>query len=141
MKKVWTILHKESGEIANKKAVRELFDQLKDGKYLIEITDKNKRSNPQNAYYWAAVIPLVQQGIKDLGTEVTKEETHEFLKSKFNFLEIVNTETAQCERIPRSTTALSKSEFSEYVAKIQQFAAEFLNTVIPDPGQVLELYQ
>lgn len=141
MKKVWTILRKESGEIANKKAIRDLFAQLKDGIYLVEISDKNKRSNPQNAYYWAAVVPLVQQGIKDMGTEVTKEETHEFLKSKFNFLEIVNTETGQCERIPRSTTALSKIEFSDYVQKIQQFAAEFLNVIIPDPGQAMELYQ
>jgi hypothetical protein len=36
----------------------------------------------------------------------------------------------------KSTTALSTTEMNEYWAQIQQFAAEKLNIVIPDPTEV-----
>jgi hypothetical protein len=134
MSKVWAILKKENGEIANKKAIRQLFDRLKDGKYLVEVNAHNKRSNQANRYYFGLVIPLIQKGIEDLGTELTKEECHEFLKAKFNYQEIVNEQTGEFVSIPRSTTTLNKEQFGEYISKIQQFAAEFLNIEIPDPS-------
>jgi len=139
MSKMWCLLHIKNGEVQNKSQVKRLFDQLRDGKWLIEIGQANKRSEQQNRYYWGLVIPLVQNGIKDLGTELTKEETHNFLKSKFNYTEIINKETGEYIQVPRSTTILNKEAFSEYIAKIQQFSAEFLNVVIPDPGQQMEL--
>jgi len=139
MSKMWCLLHIKNGEVQNKSQVKRVFDQLRDGKWLIEIGQANKRSEQQNRYYWGLVIPLVQNGIKDLGTELTKEETHNFLKSKFNYTEIINKETGEYIQVPRSTTILNKEAFSEYIAKIQQFSAEFLNVVIPDPGQQMEL--
>lgn len=110
-----------------------------DGKYVIELSAPNKRSNPQNRYYWGLVVPLVQMGIKELGTEITKEECHELLKARFNTEELVNTETGECIKLPRSTTNLNKEQFSDYISKIQQFASEFLNVVIPDPSTQLAL--
>jgi hypothetical protein len=77
--------------------------------------------------------------LNDIGTEVTKEETHEFLKARFNYTEIVNTETGEVMQVPRSTTDLSKEQFSEYKDKIQRWAAEWLNIVIPDPGELLTM--
>ena len=38
-----------------------------------------------------------------------------------------------------STANLSTSEMMDYIAQVQQFAAEFLNTVIPDPGEQAEI--
>jgi hypothetical protein len=134
MGKNWIILFKENDEITNRRAVEKLYAQLKNGKHILEVSSYNKRSNPQNRYYWGLVIPLIQKGIEDLGTELTKEETHELLKARFNFSEIVNEETGECIQIPRSTTTLNKEQFGEYISKIQQFAAEFLNIEIPDPS-------
>lgn len=135
------ILHIRNGEIANKSAVKKLFDQLQDGKYIIEINKHNKRSNPQNRYYWGLVVPMIKTGIKDMGTDLTIEETHEFLKAKFNCSELRNEETGEVEMIPRSTTILTKLAFSEYIQNIQMFASEFLNIVIPDPGQQVEMFE
>lgn len=134
MAKHFCILNIREGAIQNPKAIRTLVNSLKDGKWLVEINAHNKRSSQANRYYWGLVVPLVQKGIKDLGTEITKEECHEFLKARFNSEELVNEETAECISIPRSTTALNKEQFGEYIAKIQQFAAEFLQIEIPDPG-------
>src|SRR5690348_15691762 len=117
MQKHSTIINIQDGKITNRQNLVKLLWQLKDGRYTVEIAALNKRSNPQNRYYWGLVVPLIQQGIKDLGTDLTKEECHEFLKARFNSEEIVNTETGECISIPRSTTALTKEQFSEYIAK------------------------
>lgn len=139
MSKKFAILRIRNGEIENKRAIRELFNELKDGKWLLEVAQHNKRSDPQNRYYFGIVVPMVQEGIKHLGTQLTKEETHEFLKARFHSSELVNADTGQVEHIPRSTTIMNKEAFSNYIGEIQQFASEFLNIVIPDPGQQMEL--
>jgi hypothetical protein len=132
--KHFCILHKQSGAVANPKIIAAFFNALKDGRHIIEASDYDKRSNQQNRYYFGLVVPLIQNGIKDLGTELTKEETHEFLKSQFNLSEIVNHDTGETVSIPLSTTRLNKEQFGEYIEKIQRFAAEFLSIEIPDPG-------
>lgn len=107
---------------------------LKDGRYKIEANTYSQRTLPQNRYYWGLVIPMIQQGLKDMGTEVNKEEVHEFLKSRFNYQEVINKGTGEYVTIPKSTAGLNKEQFSQYIEKIQQFASEFLNIVIPDPN-------
>lgn len=139
MSKHWTVLRIREGKIDNPGAVKKLFDELQDGKYLIEIGQHNKRSDPQNKYYWAVCVPMVQEGMKDLGNEFTKEEVHDFLKKEFNFSEVVNPETGEVKQVPRSTTLLNKEAFSNYIESIQRWAAEWLHIVIPDPGQQLTI--
>lgn len=136
--KQFVIIH--IGDTDNRKslAARELFPDLPNGKYKIEISSAKQRSLPQNRYYFGLVLPMVRDGIKRLGTVLTIEETHDFLKKEFNYSEIVNTATGECKTIPLSTTKLTTTGFMEYLAKIQQFAAEFLNVVIPDPNQQLD---
>lgn len=134
MGKHLVIINLQEGKVTNPKPLKTLISSLKDGKYLVEIAAHNRRSNPQNRYYFGLVIPMVQEGIKHLGTDLTKEECHEFLKARFNSEELINEDTGEMIQIPRSTTSMSKSNFADYIGKIQQFASEFLNVVIPDPG-------
>lgn len=138
MSKQFCIVNLKGGIVQNRKPVTVLFQSLKDGKYLLEISGADKRSNPQNRYYWGLVVPLIQKGIKDLGTELTKEETHEFLKARFNLSDLVNKQTGEAISIPVSTTRLNKEQFSEYIEKIQRFASEFLSITIPDPSVQLK---
>ena len=139
MSKHFTIVNIREKKIQNPKDVKKLFDSLKDGKYLVEINYTDKRSDPQNRYYWGLVVPIVQKGINDLGTELTRDETHEFLKARFNSEGIVNNNTGEVVEVPKSTTRLSKFQFMEYIERIQRFAAEFLSIVIPDPGTQTEI--
>lgn len=139
MAKSWGIVHIKNGQIENPAAVRKTFLELKDGRYLFEISNYNKRSNQQNRYYFGIVVPMIQKGVNDMGNEFTQEEIHDWLKHKFNYKEIVNEDTGEFEQIPESTTRLTKDEFSNYIEAIQIFAAEFLNITIPDPGQQLKI--
>ena len=104
----------------------------------ITIKKKNKRSNPQNSYYHGVVVAEVRHGLLEIGYQMTADETHEFLKQKFNSTQIITKDGLVID-VPKSTTELNKSEFSEYVERIAQFAAEYLSVVIPIPNQDLTL--
>jgi hypothetical protein len=90
----------------------------------------SKRSLPQNAYYHGVVVQMVQQGLRDIGYSLSHDETHFFLKQKFNPVQIPGNGGLMIE-VPGTTTQLNKIEFSEYIERIAQWAVEYLNVVIP----------
>lgn len=136
-----TILTKSEDGKLNGTTIRKFFDGLKPGRYELSAKRINRRSNQQNRYYFGYVLPEAQRGFKDIGHDLNKEEVHEFFKVRFNATDLVNSDTGEVLQIPRSTTELSKSDFSEYIAKIQQFCAEWLNIVILDPGQQAAIWE
>jgi len=87
-----------------------------EGKDFSLIIDERKptRSEQQNRYYW-----LYVQMISD-ETGYTKDEVHTLCKGKFLTREIKEV-LGEKVRITKSTTDLTKSEFSEYILEIQNF--------------------
>jgi len=84
---------------------------------------------------------MVMEAMNELGNEFNAEETHEFLKMKFNPKTVVGVGGETEHVIPGTTTQMNSYEFSEvYIGKIKQWAAEYLNIYIPDPGQPTELF-
>lgn len=127
--------------LRNKSNFEREISQFKDCE--IEVTFEKKRSKRswlQNRYYWGVCVSMIQERFKELGTDCSKEDVHCFLRSKFLYKELVNEKDGEIMQIPRSTTDLNKSEFSEYIGKIQMFAAETLDLIIPDAGQQVEMY-
>ena len=113
---------------------------LADGDYILTVEKKKKkRSLMQNAYYWGVIVPLVKDGLKDTGYEVTTELVHEYLKSRFNIVEIVNEHSGEILKTVGSTTEMSTSDMMAYFERIFQWAAEYLNMKIPEPGQQLTI--
>jgi len=108
----------------------------------VEVTIQKKRkarSLPQLKYYWGVIIPVVQSGLFDAGYKVGKEETHDFLKSMFLKVELVNEQTGEILQSVGSTSKLSTVEAMEYFQEITQWAAEFLNVEIPAPGEQIKI--
>ena len=91
-----------------------------------------KRTNPQNAYYWEIMVPMIKIAINDLGNNFSTEENHDFLKREFNYQE-VETPSGAYLNVPQSTTKLDTIGFSDFKEKVQHFASEVLNVYIPDP--------
>ena len=108
---------------------------------------KKNRSNKQNAYYWCVVVRMVCEGFADLGNLVSPDSeedmdmVHEFLKKRFLQPVEVADVNGEAHRLGYSTKRLSTSEMMDYIAQIQQFAAEYLNITIPDPGEQSQLWQ
>lgn len=105
------------------------------GKFIsLTIGTKKKRSNPQNRYYRGCIIPIFQKIYKDLGYDVTQEETHQILKERFLTVDLVKDDEVVGKRI-KSTTELSTNEMIEYCESLQRMAAEVFDTYIPDPNE------
>lgn len=108
---------------------------------------KKTRSSEQNRYYWGVVVRLVCEGFQALGNPVnpdSNEDTelvHEYLKRRF--LEPIRVADANGEvhELGYTTTQLSTSQMMDYIAQVQQFAAEFLNINIPEPGEQVQLWE
>ena len=91
---------------------------------------RTRRSDAQNAYYWAVVVPMIGEAIG----EDDKEAIHDMLKAEHNY-EILVIGDKEI-RMPESTSKLNTAEFAEYVERVRRWAAEWLNLYIPDPQEV-----
>ena len=114
---------------------------IADGRYFVSIKKKNNRSNQQNKYWWGGVLPLVKKGLVDAGYNEVKsnEDAHEVLKALFLKKHIANKDGVALE-ITGTTTSLTTIEFNELIANVQQWAAEFLNVIIPDPNTQVSIW-
>jgi len=111
-----------------------------DVKVTIEVKKaKVTRSLMQNAYYFGVCVSMVQERLRDLGHDITKEDTHNLLRGRFLFTELIDDKTGEVVKIPRSTKNLTKTEFMDYIEDIKRFGAEVLDIVIPDAGEQLKI--
>lgn len=121
--------------IFNKEVLTQWLADNKEKSVQVEIeVRKQKRSNPQNSYYWSVVVQMMKAAMNEYGNDFSTEETHSFLKAQFNYKEVELLE-GHYVNVPRSTTKLDTTDFQEYVLKIQQFASEMLGIYIPDPNE------
>lgn len=117
-----------------------LQTELADKEVTIEVKRKTrKRSNSQNAYYHACIIPILRAAFKDIGHNLSNEEVHLFLKTKFLKQTIANENGEYLGEKIGSTADLTTTQFMEYILQIQQFAAESLNVQIPSPNEQVQI--
>ena len=107
---------------------------------------KKTRSSEQNRYYWGVVVRMVCEGFQALGNPVNPDNnedielTHEYLKRRFLQPIQVADVNGEVHDLGHTTTNLTTSQMMDYIAQVQQFAVEFLNIVIPDPGEQAQLW-
>lgn len=137
MSKSFTIIHIKDGILQNRKAVKILFDSLKDGRHLIEISGADKRSNQQNRYLHGILIPEFRKALNGVGYgEVkTDEQAKLILKSMFLTREIPNEEGGKSVHYVQETHTLTKEEFSILVDEVIRFAADEMNYQIMYPNE------
>lgn len=141
--KTQIFIHITHNQITNKQVIRKAFEALNDGRYLVSIESNKNRSGQQNRYYFGCVLPLIKDGLIDVGyREIsTNEETHDLMKYMFLKKQITNEETGEVIETIGSTTKLSTIEFNDYIDRIAQFAAEMLGVVIPPPNTQVPMFQ
>lgn len=100
--------------------------------------ERANRSSPQNRWYWGCIVPRVAAGLEECwGEKMSHDETHEWLKAKFNSRVMVNRKSGEVVgRTPQSTATLDVAQFSEFVEKVIRFAGESLGIEIPQPSTV-----
>jgi len=99
-----------------------------------------KRTLPQNAYYFGYLLNEFVEGYKEMTGEITTtEEAHDFLKNKFNYIEITNPETGEIEKMPQTTTTKTTVEFIEYQEDCIRFISEWFGRTIIAPKKQTEI--
>lgn len=116
------------------------WGKMNPNKQLLMRVDKrgSRRSTQQNRYYFGVVVAEVRLGFIELGHEMTAEQTHDWLKEKFNPIAVENKKGVVVD-MPGTTTQMTKTQFGEYIEKIARFAAEYLSIRIPSPNESLEM--
>lgn len=112
-------------DLATPEKFKKFITGMKDGERLELTVEKRKlrRTNSQNAYYWAYLKIIADETGDD------ENSLHEYFKRAFlspKFVFVLGKEV----RLPRETKCLSKIEFGEYLDRI---CAE-TNVPLPDPS-------
>lgn len=135
-----TFLNIHEGRVTNMSMFAAVIAGLKDGRYEVKFENVKRRSLPLNRYYWACVVVYQQEGFKHLGNDWSKERVHAFNLAEFAYEEIVNPTTGEIKRVPGSSRVMNNEQMMEFIEKIKQFSAEWLNVFIPDPAKQSQLW-
>ena len=138
MKKVTAIGIKEDGKafrVINRVLLDAELSGLPKGKYRLTIEKYRKnKSNPQLAWLYGQIYPLVLKGLNDAGWEFTSlDEVDEYCKSMFSSREILNRHTGEIMDVPGLKRDMTTTEMMSYVEAIRDWASEYLSINIPDP--------
>jgi hypothetical protein len=95
-----------------------------DTAWRIAITEhRSRRTADQNKLLWAIYTEMSD------GTGYTPSELHEAMKRKFLAPKVVKVGKQEIE-VPGSSRELDTKDFSQYVERVAQFAAEELGIVV-----------
>lgn len=139
----------KEGEIKLPKRLRAEVSAFLKGCEIEAIFRKKKkyRTNPQLRYYFGVIVPIICDAFGDLGNPVSSsnpddlQAVHEFLKRRFLQPDTIHDANGEVHVLRYTTTNKSTSEMMDYFAQISQFAAEYLNTVIPEPNEQIEIFK
>lgn len=126
----------ESGKIELPPSFRGRVVSLFSGVQIVVTVQRKRkrRSNDQNAYYWAVIVKAITDALNEQGENLTKKETHEFLKFRYLRYQKINEANGQVIfEYGRDTHTLKTHEFSIYLDQCIQFAAEMFGVRIPPP--------
>jgi len=136
----------ENGKLTRNRPLLSKAVQSLEGKNItitVERT-KKKRTNQQNRFYWGVMIPLIRQGLNDLGHFYNNNQAHEIVKQHVAdtapdvIIEELTLNGLTSRRI-MSTSELTTSGFMDFQEVAGQFAADYLSIVVPEPNQQLTI--
>lgn len=119
-----------------KKAISELIAKMAGKKLKITIAVyKRKRSNPQNAFYFGVIVPLVRQMFLDAGNDITSDEAHYFIKKEvWRHVKTIVLPDGKTKEVVDTSTKLTTAEWENFMEKTRAWAAEF-DLMLPFPNE------
>ena len=149
MNKIEVISKVENGKLTRNRTEVERAIKSFEGKHIVITIERKrkKRSNQQSRWYYGVAVELVRMRLRELGTILSKDDTHTLIKLAIGkidydliYQDIPSVHGEALNRM-RSTTEFTTSEFMDFKAHIQQWAAETLDLQIPDPNEQLNLIE
>tara|TARA_R110002020_G_C16321697_1_gene774885 strand:- start:23862 stop:24281 length:420 start_codon:yes stop_codon:yes gene_type:complete len=103
-------------------------------KFKIIVSKLSSHSELLRAYYFAEVVTKCKVGLNDLGYNLNKDQTHEFIKQYSPIMvEHIYFDGDMKSRI-KSINEIDNKQFIQYIEDIKQFAIEHLDIMIKEPN-------
>lgn len=119
-----------SSDIAKQAALRQISSLTIDGTMECVIRRyKKSRTNSQNRLYWLWLSFIAGETGND------SDVLHEFFRRKYLQSKIVQVFGEQSS-VRQSTAALKSEEFTDYLKRIESFAASEIGITLPHPDDV-----
>lgn len=97
----------------------------------VKISKGGKRSVEQNAYLWGVCYEtILQHSLREQGW--TRDDLHEYFLGEYHGWKTIEGFGRKRQKPIERSSGKSKTEFADYIAFIQQKAAE-MGVYIPDP--------
>lgn len=93
---------------------------------VIVTAEDRKRNAEQNRYYWGAVLTTISEQAWIDGRQYDKDVWHEYVARKFGVCDEVVLPDGEIVTRRKSTTQMTVGEFSEYLNRVQAYAASEL---------------
>lgn len=124
-----TLFNPQQAHVVLTKLWPQIKAQLTSGKRIDLIVKQEKRSSPQNRRYWGrGVLAQIAEQAAVNGKLYPAEVWHEQFKRQFiGVIELPNGEL-----VGKSSTELTKGEFSDFCAQVEAWAASELGVVFYD---------
>jgi hypothetical protein len=88
----------------------------------LEIRESN-RTKSQNRFYWELLGAIEMQLVNE-GRRYRAEIWHEYFKARYLVPKMMELPNGKLKEVERTTTDLSKKEFSDYIEQVMAFASE-----------------
>lgn len=141
MRKISIITEIKNGKlIRNQNLIKKAIESFEGKIIVMELkVNRNKRSNNQNRYYWAVIVPIWQNIIEtEWGEYYGKNEMNEFLKYNCNFVEKA-TDSGEVLRTVKSSTTNDTQEQERFHDATRKLAMDMFNTDIPLPNEQITI--
>lgn len=138
MKPVQTTGIKEKDKpfhVINSASFKKELDLLPVGRYKIWCEKLKRKASPEQfRYLYGLVYPLSLIALNNAGYEfVDIDEVDIFWKEIFANKEILNRETGEIMKVPKSKSQFMTIDEMTYCDAIRNYCSEYFNTYIPDP--------
>lgn len=135
--KTFCIIETKGGHVQNMTPFTKFLRELKDGRHILEAAPYNRRTNQQNKYLHAVLIPEFRKALNGVGyNEVkTNEQAKLVMKSMFLTRQVPNETGGKPVHFVQDTSALTKEELGILIEEVIQFAAENMNYQIMYPNE------
>lgn len=134
-------LHVNGGVIGGKFVADNVYEfqsafRLHEGRKVTVAVEEfiDKRSIRQNNYIWSTVYDGALEGFRDLGWDIDIDGVHSHFAKLFLTEPVFNKDGERVTDKVKSTTKLSKKDFTLYIERIAKYSAEHLGRVIPPPN-------
>ena len=97
---------------------------------------KPKRSLKANGFYWAAVVPAMQEFMREHGQIFDADQVHEFFLQTHSSVPVVDPFTGEVlKEIGQRSSEMDSGEFAEYVNDCIAWMYERFLITVPDPAE------